>query len=394
MAQLTPVFKKAYWTLFLGTSFYLVALIAFTIPWLQRHILYAHKLHTAWWQDINSPEQFGFAKNQITPFNFTTPDNELIYAWHVMPLGLYAKHEVEILHRPSGCAEDITRTKAFQLLQDNPDSRLIINFHGNAGTVAQGWRTDSYRALSGGSTSNIHILAIDYRGFGLSTGFPTEYGVIIDGIAAVDWAMRVAKVPSERIVLLGQSLGTAVTAAVAEHYAHEGVHFAGIVLVAGFATLPDLLPNYSIAGILPILSPLKSSRALHRFWSSYIVDTWETTTRLANFVRLSKKVRLFIIHAKDDNDIPWTNAEALFTAAANATIEGGVEASLIEKMKARATIDTEDGGFIRTWKADGDKIIREEIVAYGHHSRILTYATVSLAVLKAFGMDDGGALSV
>jgi len=66
-------------------------------------------------------------ENQITPFNFSTPDGETIYAWHVMPLGLYAKHESEILQQPSGCAEDITKTKAFRLLKDDPDSRLIIN---------------------------------------------------------------------------------------------------------------------------------------------------------------------------------------------------------------------------------------------------------------------------
>ena len=177
--------------------------------------------------------------------------------------------------------------------------------------------------------------------------------------------MRVAQVPPERIVILGQSLGTAVTAAVAEHYAKEGVNFAGIVLVAGFTTLIDLLPSYSIAGVLPILSPLKSAPAFMKLWSTYIVDTWSSTTRLANFVRLSKKVRLFIVHAKDDNEIPWTNAEGLFLAAANATTENGMEVSLIEKMKARNTIDMGDGAFISTWKSGDDKIIREEIVSYG-----------------------------
>ena len=107
-------------------------------------MIYVHKVHTTWWHDINKPEQFGFAssicefmdpqrsltcdsENQITPFNFSTPDGETIYAWHVMPLGLYAKYESEILQQPSGCAEDITKTKAFRLLRDDPDSRLIIN---------------------------------------------------------------------------------------------------------------------------------------------------------------------------------------------------------------------------------------------------------------------------
>jgi abhydrolase domain-containing protein 12 len=219
--------------------------------------------------------------------------------------------------------------------------------------------------LADGSTSNIHILAIDYRGFGLSTGSPTETGIIIDGIAAVNWAINVAKVPSSRIVILGQSLGTAVTAAVVERYAKEGVDFAGVVLVAGFTTLTELLPSYSIAGWLPILAPLKTSPALFRLWSNYIVDKWPSATRIANFVRLSKRVRLFIVHAKDDAEIPWTNAEGLFLAAANATTEKGMDFSLIEKMKSRNTVDMGDGAFISTWKSGNDKIIREEIVAYG-----------------------------
>lgn len=91
--------------------------------------------------------------------------------------------------------------------------------------------------MSDGSTSNIHILAIDYRGFGLSTGFPTEDGLITDGVAAVDWALIVAQIPASRIVILGQSLGTAVTAGVVERFAQRGVDFAGVVLVAGKSCL-------------------------------------------------------------------------------------------------------------------------------------------------------------
>ncbi|RQM08833.1 hypothetical protein DH86_00002974 [Scytalidium sp. 3C] len=90
------------------------------------HLLYLHKVQK-WWVDSNRPEQFGFAKNQVTPFNITTPDHETIYAWHILPLGLYAQHEYELLQEPSGCVEDITRTKAFELLKNDPESRLIIS---------------------------------------------------------------------------------------------------------------------------------------------------------------------------------------------------------------------------------------------------------------------------
>ncbi|EKD21807.1 Glycylpeptide N-tetradecanoyltransferase [Drepanopeziza brunnea f. sp. 'multigermtubi' MB_m1] len=405
MAPLAPIFKRAYILLFSSIALYSLALIAVANPWLQRHVLYVHKLHTAWWVDINKPEQFGFAKNQITPFNFSTPDGETIYAWHVMPLGLYAKHEYEILQQPSGCAEDITKTKAFQLLKNDPDARLIINckyHHGRSCAVVNVSQFMGYRpksesreatansSLSDGSTSNIHILAFDYRGFGLSTGTPTEAGVITDGIAAVNWALNVAQVPPSRIVLLGQSLGTAVTSAVALHFAQLSIDFAGVVLVAGFTSIPNLLTQYSILGVLPILSPFGKHPMLQRLLSSQVVDRWESAEQIAHLVKLSKRLRLFIIHSKDDPEIPWTQSEGLFAAAANATTDGGMGIELFEKMKKRGTVEMEGGAFVSTWKDGGDRIIREEIVGHGQHSRILTYAPVALAALKAFGMDDGG----
>ncbi|KAA8576084.1 hypothetical protein EYC84_006246 [Monilinia fructicola] len=369
---------------FFALSFYALALIALTNPWLQRHVMYVHKLHLpqAWATDIDKPEKFGFAKNQVSPFNFSTPDGETLYAWHVIPLGLYAKHESEILKQPSGFVDDISLTKGFELLRDDPDARLIINFHGTFGNVAQGERTSSYRAMPDGSTSNIHILAIDYRGFGRSTGFPTEEGLITDGIAAVDWAMKVAQVPSSRIVILGQSLGTAVACGVADSFAMQGIEFAGVVLVAGFTDVSSLLTSYSIAGWIPVLSPLRSYPALQKLFISYVSDKWPSTSRLTNYVQISKRVRLFIIHALDDYEIPWYHSQGLFAAAANGTMESGINMELLDKMKARNTIDMGDGAFISTWKTGNDKIIRQEVVGHGAHSTVFDLCASILSSLQ------------
>lgn len=56
---------------------------------------------------------------------------------------------------------------------------------------------------------NTHVLTIDYRGFGHSTGSPTEAGLIVDGVSLVDWVMTVAGIPAERIVILGTLLSKA-----------------------------------------------------------------------------------------------------------------------------------------------------------------------------------------
>jgi len=159
---------------------------------------------------------------------------------------------------------------------------------------------------------------------------------------------------------------------VAEHYAKRGTDFAGVVLVAGFTDLPNLLAQYSIKGYFPVLFPLRPYPRLQALFLKHVVDTWPSASRLANFVRLSKKFRLFFIHSKDDYEIPWTQSEALFAAAANATTDGGMDVALFEKMKARSTVDMGDGGFISTWKANANQIIREEIVTSGRKFSLIS----------------------
>jgi abhydrolase domain-containing protein 12 len=235
-------------------------------------------------------------------------------------------------------------------------------------------------------------LAPDYRGFGYSTGSPTEEGLIIDGIATVNWALEVARIPPHRIVIVGHSLGTAVTCAVVESFAKNGTEFAGVILISGFTDLPNLLQSYAIGGWVPVLAPLKRLPAIERGFAEYLIDKWPSATRLANFMRISKRVRLFIIHAKNDYEIPYTQSNGLFAAAANATTSTGMELNLLEKMKARSTVNLGEGSFVSTWKAGGNKIIRQQIVGYGGHNRVMTYPHVALAALKAFELDDGGLL--
>ena len=219
--------------------------------------------------------------------------------------------------------------------------------------------------MSHSSTSTIHILAVDYRGFGWSTGFPDEQGLIVDGITTVKWALDIAKIPPERIVIIGHSLGTQVTSAVVESFAEKGIEFAGVILISGFTDMATLLTSYAVGGWLPLLAPFRQYSALQACYAGFLVDKWHSGKRLANFVRASKRLRLTIIHAKDDYEIPYRNSEALFAVAANATTSTGMDLNLFNKMKARGTVDMGNGAFISTWKAGNNKVIREQIILYG-----------------------------
>jgi fermentation-respiration switch protein FrsA (DUF1100 family) len=57
------------------------------------------------------------------------------------------------------------------------------------------------------------LVALSYRGYGGSSGRPTETGLIADAAAA--YAFAIARYPAERIVLWGESLGSAVALALA-----------------------------------------------------------------------------------------------------------------------------------------------------------------------------------
>jgi hypothetical protein len=65
-------------------------------------------------------------ENQVAPFSLGTVDGETLYAWHVLPLPLYSKHEVELAAQPSGFVQNMQQTLNFKLLKDDPNARLVL----------------------------------------------------------------------------------------------------------------------------------------------------------------------------------------------------------------------------------------------------------------------------
>ena len=104
-----------------------------------------------------------------------TADGERVIVWHVPPRG----------NKP-----------------------VALYFHGNGGSLRN--RVDRFRALIEDGSG---LVALSYRGYGGSTGTPTEAGLIADALAA--YAFTSARYGSERIVLWGESLGSGVAIALA-----------------------------------------------------------------------------------------------------------------------------------------------------------------------------------
>jgi abhydrolase domain-containing protein 12 len=258
-------------------------LAALTTQFVQTHAIYLHAFQLTGIKDLNVPEMFGFLRGRVTTFNIFSSDGTPLHAWHILPFAVYLKYSSAVTQQPVGLSPDVTDTLGFQSLRNDPRAVLAIHFHGAGGNMGSGHRIPNYRALAAGSPERIHVLTFDYRGFGNTPGVPTEDGLIQDAIAVVGWALNVAKVPPSRILIFGQSLGTAVNMAVAEHFAmqHDPVIFAGHILVAPFVDLPTLATTYKIAGILPILSLVAQHPVLVTYWLhlSWTCPHWQQRTR-------------------------------------------------------------------------------------------------------------------
>ncbi|KAF2849790.1 alpha/beta-hydrolase [Plenodomus tracheiphilus IPT5] len=356
-------------SLSLISGIWIPATLLCCIPWVQKQMLYLHNITFFPGKWLDEPERAGFLKNQVTPFNITTSDDEKLFTWLITPLGVYARHANEFIEEQSGGIEEHL---AFKLLRDDPDAKLLLYFHGNSATIAQERRTIEYRSYSSGASEKMFVLAFDYRGFGKSTGNPSEPGLLRDADAIIDWALNTARISPDRIVLLGHSLGTAVVAGAAHRYAKRGIEFAGLVLCAAFTNAGNAFSSYSIGGVVPVLAPLKLSGACQRWFSSRMRDTWQTDERLAHLAQICSRFQLVLVHAEDDTTMPWHETEALFqstiTAAKDASPPNNSTDSDLQ------VVDMGEAGRQEVWKR-GPRYITKTIAKHGG-----TYTTPAFIV--------------
>jgi abhydrolase domain-containing protein 12 len=399
MAPASAVLKPLFGTIAGIIGLYIAFVSLLTIPTLQDHVIYLHRVTLTWFQDVNMPEQWGFLRNQVTPFHLKTSDGERLHAWHVLPLETYRLHQKELRDEDTGLCADITKRISFKLLKEDPNARLVLYLHGAAGTLGSGWRPQSYRAISA-AASNTHVLAIDYRGFGTSTGWPSEAGLLTDALTLTKFAMETAGVPPEQIVIFAQSLGTAVAISLSHYLALQSppTLFSGIVLVAPFANVELLTETYRVAGTVPLLSPVAFFPRLLALLNRFIVSKWPSKDKIAAMIRHLEELKLAdrktnydisIIHAEDDYDIPWIHSDVLFWHAVNATRDSKSILSFdeLEAEKEKQKTPLGDGGWELEFKGRGG-VVREEIVKHGLHDRIMSYPVVSLAIARAFHSQD------
>jgi pimeloyl-ACP methyl ester carboxylesterase len=406
-------FQKAYWTLAGIGLVYVLGLLSLTIPTVQRNATYVHNVNPTYWQNLSDVEAYGFLKHQVQPFTITTPDDCSIHAWHILPIHLYKQHEKQLTSHPVPTTipyHQALQRPNLRLLLADPDAIVILLFHGNAGHLASAYRPPMYQNLLALSTPSrpIHLLAFDYRGFGLSTCSPSEEGVTLDAItllshltghdmptSVVDLtnpALQSLKTSTDvispsQILLIGQSLGTFVATSTYHAWTAQLQRppFKALMLIASFTSLPKLLESYSIKGLTPpLFSPIIGYPAAQRWFLSKIVDHWETARRLVELVRAPDiPLDLTIMHAKDDWEIPWREGRGNWDAVVEAVGVKEVYDLAVKEGRESMEYQEWDGGKGgEEGMGKSLKKVRWERVERGGHNRVTVGSQLQMAVLR------------
>ena len=161
---------------------------------------------------------------------------------------------------------------------------VVLLFHGNAGSIA-----DRIDYLPHFHAMGYAVLLVDYRGYGASSGKPTEQGTYLDAQAAWEWLTVMRGINPGAIVLAGESLGGAVAAELAAR-----VQPRALLLISTFTSVPDL--GSEIYPWLPV-------RLISRY-------RYDTLSHLRNY-----RGPVLIAHSRDDEIVPFAHGERLFAAA-------------------------------------------------------------------------------
>jgi uncharacterized protein len=156
----------------------------------------------------------------------------------------------------------------------------ILLCHGNAGNIAH--RLDWLEMFCG---MGFAMLLFDYRGFGRSSGTPTEQGTYLDAQAAWDFLTNTKGFSPRSVVIVGESLGGPIAAHLAKDVAPGA-----LILVSTFTSVPNLASN--LYWYLPV-----------RLLARIQYPTAEYVTRV--------HVPTLVIHSRDDETIPFSHGEEL-----------------------------------------------------------------------------------
>ncbi|MFH0341020.1 MAG: alpha/beta hydrolase [Chromatiales bacterium] len=177
---------------------------------------------------------------------------------------------------------DGARIHGWYVPADKPRA-TVLYLHGNGGNISH-----RLAALQAFHSLALNTLIIDYHGYGLSEGDPSEDATYQDAEAAWEHLTRTRGFAPEKIIVFGESLGGAVAGWLATRHRP-----AAVILASPFTSLRDLAKRYY---------PFAPVDFLLRFH-------YPTLERIAKVA-----CPILIVHSRDDEIVPFEHGERLYKA--------------------------------------------------------------------------------
>lgn len=214
--------------------------------------------------------------------------NPLIFPGAVISLFSTADRTASIL--PAGVSSKYIPTsdgKRLELwkLGTNAQKPVAVIFHGNGGDIENFFPYQQYFSSIG-----ITSYAFDYRGYGTSTGWPSERGLEIDTDAVLREILAAEQIDAKDLIVVGVSVGSGPASYAAAKYSPRM-----LILFSPFISLPDAIRSRPIVGLLSRFS----------FYSFPVA---------ANVSRL-KDTCVVVAHGDEDNVIPYNQGRVVYEHA-------------------------------------------------------------------------------
>jgi fermentation-respiration switch protein FrsA (DUF1100 family) len=167
--------------------------------------------------------------------------------------------------------------------ETNRNGLTVLKCHGNAGNL--GHRVWAFQVLH---SMGFNVMIFDYRGFGESSGTPSEKGTYLDADAAWTYLTKQRGIAQDQIVLYGRSLGAAVASRLAGKVTPRL-----LVLESGFTSAGDMARA---------MFPWLPAKILCRY-------AYDTRKHLGGV-----SCPVLIAHSRQDEIIPFAHAPKLIAA--------------------------------------------------------------------------------
>ncbi|XP_030604239.1 lysophosphatidylserine lipase ABHD12 isoform X1 [Archocentrus centrarchus] len=260
------------------------------LPELIQHLVYTHRIRVPFFADLSRPADFSL--NHTINMYLTSEEGISLGVWHTVPESRWKEAQGKDLAWYQNTLSD--------------GSPVFIYLHGNTGTRAAPHRVGVAKILS---ALGYHVLVPDYRGFGDSTGEPTEAGLTTDALYMYNWVKERSR--NSLVVIWGHSLGTGVTTNTAVKLLEQGVVFDGVILEGAFNIARQQMGQFN---------PFT-----WYYWkfpgAGYLYRApWEDNKFVFPTEENLKKMRspILFLHSEDDHLVPIEIAQQMYEVAARA----------------------------------------------------------------------------